>query len=116
MCQVRNIPFEDQTKSFFLSLGQGVYIFEESLKSFQDVIGDVHCPGINCSNRENWESLGGYVTTPRSIYACGKCGARLFVHKVPFMLQEHVKATKTDKTRFFLLEKGELGTQQTIII
>ena len=29
----------------------------------------------------------------------------MFVHKVPFTLQEHVKTTKTDKTRFFLLKK-----------
>ena len=28
----------------------------------------------------------------------------MFVHKVPFTLQEHVKTTKTDKTRFFLLK------------
>ena len=41
----------------------------------------------------------------RSIYACGKCGACLFVHKVPFLLQEHVKTTKTDKTRFFFARK-----------
>ena len=41
VCQVRNIPFEDQTNSFFLSIGRGVYIFEESPKSIQDVIGDV---------------------------------------------------------------------------
>ena len=33
VCQVRNILFEDQTNYFFLSLGQGVYIFEESPKS-----------------------------------------------------------------------------------
>ena len=52
VCQVRNIPFEDQTSSFFLSLGQGVYKFEESPKSNQDVIGDVYCPGKYCSNRE----------------------------------------------------------------
>ena len=45
VCQVRNIPFDDQTNSFFLSLGPGVYIFEESSKSIQDVIGDVYCPG-----------------------------------------------------------------------
>ena len=114
VCQVRNIPFEDQRNSFFLSLGQGVYIFEESPKSVQDVIGDVYCPGEYCSNRENYESLGGYVTFPRSIYSCGKCGAWLFVHKVPFMLQEHVKTTKTDKTRFFFAKrKDEFGTQQT---
>ena len=101
MCQMRNIPFEEQTNSFFLSLGQGVYVFEESSKSIQDVIGDVYCPGKFLSNREKCESIGGYVTNPRSIYACGKCGTWLFVHKVLFTLQEHVKTTKTDKTRFF---------------
>ena len=105
VCQVRNIPFEEQTTSFFLSLGQGVYIFEESPKSVQDVIGDVYCPGKYCLNREKCESIGGYVTTPRSIYGCGKCGAWLFVHKIPFMLQEHVETTKTDKTRFFFARK-----------
>ena len=60
--------FEDQTISFFLSLGQCVYIFEENPKSFQDVIGDVFCPGEYCLNREKRKSIGGYVTTPRSIY------------------------------------------------
>ena len=105
VCQVRNIPFEEQTNSFFLSLGQGVYVFEESPTSVQDVIGDVYCPGEFCLNREKCESIGGYVTTPRSIYGCGKCGAWLFVHKVPFRLQEHVKTTKTDKTRFFFAKK-----------
>ena len=103
--QVRNIPFEDQTNSFFLSFGQGVYIFEENPKSIQDVIGDIYCPGEYCLNREKCRSLGGYVTTPRSIYGCDNCGAWLFVHKVPFTLQEHVKTTKTDKTRFFLAKK-----------
>ena len=105
MCQVRNIPFEDQTYSFFLSLGQGVYFFEENPKSVQDVAGDVYCPGKYCSNRGKCKSIGCYVTTPRSIYGCGKCGAWLFVHKVPFVLQEHVKTTKTDKTRFFFAKK-----------
>ena len=32
VCQGRNIPFEDKTNSFFLSLGQGFYIFEENPK------------------------------------------------------------------------------------
>ena len=105
VCQARNNRFEDQTNSFFLSFRQGVYNFEESPKSIQDVIADVYCPGKYCSNREKCESLDCYVTTPRSIYGCGKCGAWLFVHKVPFMLQEHVEATKTDKTRFFFAKK-----------
>ena len=105
VCQVRNIPFEEQTSSFFLSLGQGVYIFEESPKSVQDDIGDVYCPGEYCSNREKCKAILGYVTTPRSIYGCGNSGAWLFVHKVPFKLQEHVKTTKTDKTRFFFVRK-----------
>ena len=101
VCQVRNIPIEDQTNSFFLSFGQGVSIFEASPKSIQDVIGDVSCPGKFCFNREKCESLCGYVTTPRSIYGCGKCRAWLFVHKVPFLLQEHVNTTETDNTHFF---------------
>ena len=108
VCQVRKIPFEDQTNSFFLSHGQGFYIFEKSPKSVQDVIGDVYCPGKFCFNREECESIGGYITTQRSIYACGKYGAWLFVHKIPFMLQEHVKTTKTDKTRFFFARKIKL--------
>ena len=105
VCQVRNFPFEDQTNSFFLSFGAGVYIFEESAKTIRDVIGDVYCPGKYCLNREKCESIGGYVTTPRSIYGSGKCGAWLSVHKAPFALQEHVKTTKTDKTRFFFARK-----------
>ena len=51
VCQVGNIPFEKQINSFFLSLGQGVYTFEERPKSIRDVIGDVYCPGEFCLNR-----------------------------------------------------------------
>ena len=112
-CQVRKMPFEEQTNSFFLSLGQGVYVFEVRPKSIQDVIGDVYCPGKYCLNREKCESTGDYVTTPKSIYGFGKCGAWLFVQKNPFTLQEHVKTTKTDKTRFFFAEKDV--TRQTIV-
>ena len=89
---------------FSCRLAEG-FTFLESPKSIQDVIGDVICPGKYCSNREKCESLGGYITTPRSIYDCGKCGAWLFVHKVPFMLQEDIKTAKTDKTRFFFAKK-----------
>ena len=102
---MRDIPFEDQRNSFSLSLGQAVYIFEDNPISVQDVIGDVYWLGKHCLNRKKCESIGGYVTTPKSIYACGKCGAWLFVHKVPFMLQEHLKTTKTDKTRFLFARK-----------
>ena len=96
-----------------MSLGQGVCIFKESPKSIQDVIGDVYCPGKYCSNREKCKAILGYVTTMRSIYGCDNCGACLFVHKVPFTLQEHVKTTKTDKKRFFFAKKDV--TRQTIV-
>ena len=65
----------------------------------------MYCPGKYHLNREKCESIGGYVTTPRSIYGCGKFGTWLFAHKVPFTLQEHVKMTKTDKTRLFFAKK-----------
>ena len=108
LLKIKKIPFSCR-------LAKGFKFFEESPKSVQDVIGDVYCPGKYCSNREKCESLDAFVTTPISIYCCGKCGACLFVHKVHFMLQEHIKKTKTDKTRCFFAKKVELGIQQTIV-
>ena len=102
---MRNIPLDGQTNSYFLSFGQGVYIFDRNPRSIQGVIGDVYCPGKYCFNREKCESFEGYLRTPRSIYGCGNCGAWFFVDKVPFMLPEHVRTTKTDKTRFFFVKK-----------
>ena len=65
---------------------------------------------------EKCESFDGHVTTPRAIYGCGKCGAKLFVHNVPFMLQEHVKTSRTDKTCFFFVKKkDEHVTRPTIV-
>ena len=106
LCQVRSFPCEDQTISFFLSFGQGVYIFEESPISVEGFLGDVYHPGEYCFNREISESFDGYVTTPRSKYGCRKCRAWLVVHKFLFMLQEHVRTTKTDKTCFFFVKKN----------
>ena len=44
---------------------------------------------------EKCEYLGIYVTTPISIYACGRCGAWLFVHKVLFTLRFFSARKKT---------------------
>ena len=106
---MRNCSFS--CRFSFLSFGFGVYIFEECQKSIKCVTGDVYCSGEYCFNREKCQSLDGYATTPRSIYGCGKYGAWFFVYKVPFKLQEHVRTTKTDKTRFFSAKKD--GTLQT---
>ena len=105
VCQVRNIPFEDQTKSFFCSFGQRDCIFEETPNSLEGVIRYVSISDKYCLNKEKCESLDGYVTTQRSIPGCDKRGAWLFLHKVPFALQEHVKTTITHKTRFFFAGK-----------
>ena len=89
---------------FHAAWSKGLH-FSRDPKSIQDVIGDVYCPGKYCFNGKNCQSLDGYVTTPRFSYGSGNCGAWLFVHKVPFVLQEHVKTTKTEKTRFFFAKK-----------
>ena len=47
-CQVRNFHFEEQTNSIFFKCDKGIYIFEETQKSIQDINGDVYCPGRNC--------------------------------------------------------------------
>ena len=77
---------ENKQTPFSCRLVKEFTFYEERAKSIQEVIGDVYCPGKYCFNREKCESIVGYVTTPRSIYGCGKCGAWLFVHKVPFKL------------------------------
>ena len=83
VCQVRNIPFEEQINSFFLSLGQGVYIFEERPKSIQEVIGDVYCP--TCRNEKCV-----YISTNKttSFYDCKKCKACCHVLNIPFRDQK----------------------------
>ena len=102
MFQVRIIRSEDQIISFFLTFGRGVYIFEESPISIQDVIGDVFCPRKYCFNREECEYFDGHVKTPRSVCACGRCGTRLFVQKGPFTLQAQVMSTKNRQNIFFV--------------
>ena len=89
----------------FLSFGQRVYIFEEDSRSIQDVIGDVYCPGKHCFNREKCESLDGYVTTPRSKYGYEKCGAWLFVHKVPSCYNSTYRRHKQTKPVFYSIKK-----------
>ena len=83
VCQVRNIPFENQINSFFLSLGQGVYIFKERSKSVQEVIGDVYCP--TCRNEKCV-----YISTNKttSFYDCKKCKACCHVLNIPFKDQK----------------------------
>ena len=98
VCQVRNISFEDQKIPFSCHLVKG-FTFLKRVKSRCYWRCLLHWQVL--FQQKECESLGGYVETPRSIYGCGKCWAWLFVHKVLFMLQEHVKTTQTDKTRFF---------------
>ena len=65
---------------------------------------------------EKCDSFDGWVTLPRSIYGCGKRGVCLFVHKVLFMLQEHIKTTKLDKTRVFFAKKMKLVTNKPFLL
>ena len=116
VCQVRNIPFEDQANSFFFSLRQRVYIFEESQKSVQDGIGDVYCPGKYCSNREKCDTPSGYVTTARSIYACGMCGAWLFCSQNSFYVTRARKDDKNRQNTFFLLKKMNFAPNKQLLL
>ena len=58
--KIKQVPFSCQLAKRFTIL--------ESPKSFQDVDGDVYCPGEYCVNREKCEPRGDYVTNQRSIY------------------------------------------------
>ena len=110
VCQVRKIPFEDQKKIFFLvawARGSDFWrqVFEQSPKSFSRCFWRCELSWQVLFQRKEMRIFWLFLTTPWSIYGCGKCAAWLFVHKVRFMLQEHVKTTKTDKTCFFFVKK-----------
>ena len=77
-------------------------------------IGDVYCFNKNCKGEKCW-LVDAHVSTPRSIYGCGKCGAWSLVDKVLFTLKEHVKTTNTDETRLFFGKKEEPATWQAIV-
>ena len=96
--QVRNARFEDQKKPFSWGLAKGLAFLKRVQNHFKMLL-EMSCPGKYCSNREKCEALVGFVSTPRSLYGSGKCGA--WVH-------EHVKTTKTDETRSPLLKKTNL--------
>ena len=103
-------------KTRFLLFPQRVYNFEGCLKSIQYYNGNVYCPGKYYFNRNKWESLDFYETSPRFIHGCGRCGAWLFAHKVPFTLHEQLMTSKLQTRRIFsLLERDEIGTPQTIV-
>ena len=97
LLKIKQIPFSCR-------LVKGFTILKRAQNQFK-VLLEMSIVLASIVPTEERESLDVYVTTPRPIYACGKCGPWLFVHKVPFMLQEHVKTTKTDKTRFFFARK-----------
>ena len=99
---------------FSCRLVRGLTILK-SVKSHFKMLLEMSIVLTSFVSTEKFVSLGGYVTTPRSIYGCGKCGACLYVHEFPSMLKEHVETTQTGKTRFFFAEKDEHVTRQTFV-
>ena len=78
VCQVRNIPFEDQTNSFFcVAWSKGLHFWRDS-KINSDVIGDVYCP--TCRN-EKCVYISNNKTA--SFYDCKKCKACCHVLNIP---------------------------------
>ena len=65
----------------------------------------MYCPHEYCLNREKCKSIGGYVTTPRSIYGCDNCGAWLFVQKFLSRYKSTERRQKQTKHAVSLLKK-----------
>ena len=54
---------------------------------------------------EKCESIGGYVTTPRCIYGCGKCGAWLFCSQSSFYVTRACKHDKNRQNTLFICQE-----------
>ena len=105
VCQVRNIPFEDQTISFFFVAWLRCLHFRRDPKI-----------SSRCYWRclLSWQRLFQQREMRISWWLCNNSRIHLCLWKVwilvicsqsSFMLQEHVKTTKSDKTRFFIATK-----------
>ena len=72
-------PLKNKQNAFFLQIRQANFIFEETQKSIQDVIGDVCCP--KCPNEKCV-----YISNNNncSVFDCKKCKACSHVLNYPF--------------------------------
>ena len=86
----------------------------KELTTREAAIGDVYCFNKNCGG-EKCVLLDTHVSTTRSFCGCWRCGAKLFVHKVRFRLDENVIWTKTDENTLFLCQKGNFFTWQASV-
>ena len=115
VCQVRDIPFEDQTNSFFFWLGQGVYFWRESTINSRCYWRCVLSWQVLFQQREmriSWRLCNNsdvhlWLWNVRSLVVCSQSSFYVTV------------ARKDDKKQakhaFSLPKKHELGTEQTIV-
>ena len=73
----------------------------------------MYCPGKYCFTRGKYESLDGYVTTPRYIYGCGKCGA-LFLQISSFVTRARKDDNNRQKTLFFAKKSTLVPNKQLL--
>ena len=103
MCQMRNIPFEEQTSSFFSKFGQGIYILKMK-KSIHDVVGDVYCP-IFRNEKSVYLSANKYS----SFYYSKKWKVYYHVLSILFIVQKStIMLFGGDRTHWFAKRKSRL--------
>ena len=85
--QVRNNPFEEQSKSFFSNLAERIHVFEQIQKSLQNVMGGVYCLGIYCS-RQNFVCVHTWKENDGNCHDCFQGKACCYVLNIPFSDQK----------------------------
>ena len=111
-CQVRNIPFEEQIKSFFWEFGQGIHIPGETQKSNQNNIGVVFCPERYCL-RHKFVKVHTWKEIDKNWYECLQCKA--CCHGLNMPIKDHkpkIMLFGCDVTYLFV-KKRVLTTKST---
>ena len=67
LLKIKQIPFSCR-------LVKGFTFSKRIQKLIQDDIGDMYCRSEYCLNRQKCKPIGGYVTTPRSVYGYDNSG------------------------------------------
>ena len=104
---VAQCSLQRKNNLFLLKFGQGIYISEETIKSIQDVIGDVFCP--TCT-KEKCPHLS--ANKKSSFYNRRKCDVGSHVPNIKFMGQKRtITMFGGDDTHCFA-KRNELELQK----
>ena len=112
---MRNIPFEDQTKSFFLSFGQGFSFLKKVQNQFKMLLELSIFLASTVPIKKNANIMAVTKQFRDLIMVVESVEPGCFFTDILSLYRSTQRRQKQTKQAFSLLKSDELGTQQTIV-